>query len=82
MWTLMKWAKWTGLARQAQQRLTLFFLLIIFISINAYFLFLKNLIIFTLIPLLSFILFRETLLNDGDFLVMCLIFEDVFLIHL
>jgi hypothetical protein len=78
----MKWAKWTGLARQAQQRLTLFFLLIIFISINAYFLFLKNLIIFTLIPLLSFILFRETLLNDGDFLVMCLIFEDVFLIHL
>jgi hypothetical protein len=53
-----------------------------FISINAYFLFLKFLIIFTLIPLLSFILFRETLLNDGDFLVMCLIFEDVFLIHL
>jgi len=53
-----------------------------FISINAYFLFFKKLIIFTLIPLLSFILFRETLLNDGDFLVTCLIFEDVFLIHL
>jgi hypothetical protein len=50
-----------------------------FISIKF---FKKNLIIFILISLVFFILFRKPLLNDDDFLVMCLMFEDVFLIYL
>jgi hypothetical protein len=42
-----------------------------------------KLIIFTLIPLPSLILFRELFLNDDDdFFVMHLIFEEFFLIHL
>jgi hypothetical protein len=46
--------------------------------------FFLKLIIFTLIPLFSLILFREPFLNDDDdFFVMHLIFEEVFfLIHL
>jgi hypothetical protein len=47
------------------------------ISINVFFF--KNSIIFTLISLLSLILFREPFLNDDDdFFVMHLIFEEVF----
>jgi hypothetical protein len=59
------------------------FFLNFFISINAsFFIFLKNLIIFILIPIFSSILFRESILNDDDLFVMRLIFEEIFLIHL
>ena len=47
-----------------------------------FFFFKKNLITFILIPLLSFILFRGPLLNNIDILIMRLIFEEFFMIHL
>jgi len=54
-----------------------------FISINAYFLFFKKLnYIYINTSSLFYLFFRETLLNDRDFLVMCLIFEEIFPIHL
>ena len=52
-------------------------------SMNACFIyFFKKIFIFRLISLLSFILFRESFLNDGYFFVVRLIFKEVFLIHL
>ena len=45
-------------------------------------LFKKKIFIFRLISLLSFILFREPFLNEGYFLDLRLIFEEIFLIHL
>jgi len=59
------------------RRLIYFFLLF---SVNASFQ--KKIFIFRLISLLSFILFREPFLNEGYFLDLRLIFEEIFLIHL
>jgi len=52
-----------------------------FISINVYFLKKLN-YIYINTSSLFYLFFRETLLNDRDFLVMCLIFEEIFPIHL
>ena len=72
------WARRASLPSQAQQRVTLFppdcFIYVFFFK--------KNLITFILIPLLSFILFRGPLLNNIDILIMRLIFEEFFMIHL
>jgi hypothetical protein len=58
------------------------FLLLFFQWTFFFIYFFKKIFIFRLIYLLSFILFRESFLNDGYFYIVRLIFKEVFLIHL
>ena len=79
---LIKWANMVGLACQTQHRFTFFSSSFLFQLMFFIYFLKKNLIIFTLIPLLYFILYREPFLIDGDFFVKHLIFDEVFFIHL